>query len=111
MRHVIAVALALSLTACGLIRPQTGEGVSATALPYRASLSRGEDRRDVAVTVRALGASVDDVRESVRFHVTRYCLPTFGASSADWTIDPATGDWAFVQDGETMIFTARCTSR
>ena len=111
MRLVIVAALTLSLTGCGLIRPQTGEGVSATALPYRASLKRGEDKRDVAVTVRAPGASVDDVRESVRFQVTRYCLPTFGASSADWTIDPVTGDWAFVRDGENMIFAARCTSR
>lgn len=111
MRALAVVVLLVSLSGCSLIRPQDGEGVAASALPYRASLKRGEDRRDVSVAVRASGATVEDVRESARFPVTRYCLSTFGGSDADWTIDPATGDWSFSRDGETMIFSARCTSR
>ena len=107
---IIGVAL-LSLSGCSLIRPQDGEGVAAAALPFRAEIQRGEDRRDVAVTVRAAEASVEDVRESARFPVTRYCLSTFGSSAADWTVDPATGDWAFTREGENMVFTARCTNR
>jgi hypothetical protein len=65
----------------------------------------------VAVSVKAPEASVEDVRESARFEVTRYCLSTYGGSAADWTIDPATGDWAFVREGENMVFAARCTTR
>ena len=42
--------------------------------------------------MKAPGASLDDVRESARFEVTRYCLSTYGGSAADWTVDPATGD-------------------
>ena len=38
-----------------------------------------------------------DVRESVRFPVTRYCISAYGGSDADWEIDPATGDWAFTR--------------
>ena len=109
--RVLAIGILLvSLSGCSLIRPQDGEGVAASALPYRASIDRGEDRRDVSVTVRASGATVDEVRESARFPVTRYCLSTFGGSDADWTMDPVTGDWAVSREGETMIFSARCTS-
>lgn len=86
--------------------------MAAVALPYRANLTRGEDRRDVTVTVVRVGAaSLEEVRESARFPVTRYCLSTYGGSEADWTLDPASGDWAFQRDGDSMIFSARCTAR
>ena len=111
VRAALIGVLAVSLAGCSLIRPQTGEGVSASTLPFRASLSRGEDRRDATVTVKAPDATLEDVRESARFQMTRYCLSVFGASDTDWAIDPATGDWAFTRDGENMIFTARCTAR
>lgn len=109
--RLLSLVLVLGLAGCGLIRPIGGEGVSAQNLPYRASLKRGEDRRDLTVRVRAPGATVGQVRESVRFQTTRYCLSTFGGSDAYWAIDPATGDWAFVRAGEDMVFTARCTAR
>ena len=85
--------------------------MAAAALPYKASLVRGEDGRDVTVTVKAGGVSVEDVRESARFPVTRYCISFYGGSDADWDIDPATGDWAFSREGDNMIFSARCTTR
>lgn len=110
-RAVIIGLLVVSLAGCGWFRRGTGEGVAASVLPYKATISRGEDRRDVAVTVRAGGATVSDVRESVRFPVTRYCLSVYGGSDATWQIDPATGDWAFSRDGEDMVFSARCTAR
>ena len=111
MRTVLLGCLIVSLAGCSLIRPQTGEGVAATALPYKASLVRGEDRRDVTVSVKAGGVSVEDVRESARFPVTRYCISAYGGSDADWEIDPATDDWAFTREGDSMIFSARCTTR
>ena len=111
MRTVLLGCLIVSLAGCSLIRPQTGEGVAATALPYRADLVRGEDSRDVTVTVKAPGANIEDVRESVRFPVTRYCIWAFGGSEADWELDPATGDWAFSREGDDIIFSARCTNR
>lgn len=111
MRTILVGCLIVSMAGCSLIRPQTGEGVAASALPYRASLVRGEDRRDVTVTVKAAGASVEDVRESVRFPVTRYCISAYGGSEAEWDIGPSTGDWAFSRDGDNMVFSARCTTR
>ena len=111
MRTLLLSCLIVSLAGCSLIRPQTGEGVAATALPYKASLVRGEDRRDVTVTVKAGGVGVEDVRESARFPVTRYCISAYGGSDADWDVDPATGDWAFSREGDNMIFSARCTTR
>ena len=88
-----------------------GEGSPSVPLDFSARLQRGEDRRDFTVRARAGGATVDQVRESVRFQATRYCLPTFGGSDTDWTIDPATGDWAFTRDGADMVFSGRCTKR
>ena len=111
MRTILVGCVVLSLAGCSLIRPQTGEGVAATALAYKANLARGEDPRDVTVTVKAGGVGVEDVRESVRFPVTRYCISAYGGSDADWELDPATGDWAFYREGDNMIFSARCTTR
>ena len=88
-----------------------GEGSPSAPLEFRARLQRGDDRRDFAVRARAGGATVDQVRESVRFQATRYCLPTFGGSESEWEIDPATDDWAFTRDGSDMIFSGRCIKR
>lgn len=86
-------------------------GASEQGLPFRATLRRGDDRRDFTVNVRAGGVSVGTARESARFPATRYCLESYGGSDVDWTIDPATGDWAFSRDGQSMIFQGRCISR
>ena len=86
-------------------------GAQNAGLPYRASLSRGQDRRNFTVSVRAGGVGVAEARESARFPATRYCIETYGASDIDWLIDPATQDWAFARDGQTMVFQGRCTNR
>lgn len=111
-RWVILGAVALTLSGCGSIRERFfGGGQADRALPYKASLAKGEDRRDFAVRVRAGGASVANVRESVRFQATRYCLTNFGGADARWSINPATGDWAFTRAGEDMVFQGRCVAR
>lgn len=113
-------ALCLSLAGCGVfgdngplgIGRMFGDGGASNAgLPYRASLKRGEDTRNFTVTVVAGGVGVGEARESARYPATRYCIETFGASDMDWTLDPATGDWAFSRDGQDMIFAGRCTAR
>ncbi len=81
------------------------------ALPYRAKLSRADDRRDFVVTVKAGGVGVDAVRESVRFPATRYCLKTYGGSEVEWLINPDTGDWSFAREGASMVFSGRCLAR
>lgn len=110
-RIVLFAVLAFSLSGCSQLWSANGEGVAAQTLPYRASLQRGEDRRDFTVTVRAPGATVGQVRESVRFQATRYCLPTYGSSEAEWSLDQSTDDWAFARAGENMVFTGRCIAR
>ena len=110
---LILACLTLTLAGCASVRERVfgGGSQSAASLPFRASLARGEDRRDFVVRVRAGGATVDDVRESVRFPATRYCLTTFGGSDTRWVTDNATGDWGFSRDGQDMIFTGRCVAR
>ncbi|AZQ68055.1 hypothetical protein EF888_13470 [Silicimonas algicola] len=102
----------LMLPGCGVVRGWfNGSGVAADALPYRARLAKGDDARDLRISVNAPGATVDMVRESVRFEATRYCLETFGGSDAAWVTDPATGDWSATRDGDALVFAARCTAR
>ena len=111
-RWIILGSVTVLLAGCGTIRDRVFGGTqSDRALPFRASLTKGDDRRDIAVRVRAGGVSVADVRESVRFQATRYCLSTFGGADTRWRIDPVTGDWAFTRDGQDMIFQGRCVAR
>lgn len=111
MRHILSFVLVLTISGCGLIRWGDGDGVSATALPFRASLNKGDDRRDMIISVRGGNNGIEAVRETVRFTATRYCLPTFGGSDVDWAIDLATQDWAFSRRGDDMIFSGRCKTR
>ncbi|MDE0694869.1 MAG: hypothetical protein OXH76_03435 [Boseongicola sp.] len=108
------VVLTLSVSGCGEgggIRGFFGGDGSDAGLPYRASLSRAEGPRSFTVSVTASEATVDEVRESARMPATRHCLETYGGSDVNWVTDPASGDWAFVRDGDFMVFSGRCTVR
>ncbi len=114
LKHwIILGSVALILSGCGVRERIFGVGQQADrALPYRTSISKGEDHRNFAVRVEnAGGVSVNDVRESARFGATRYCLSTFGGADARWELNPATGDWAFIRDGSDMVFRGRCVVR
>lgn len=94
-------------TGCGRFSRKTA---SERTLPYASAV---KDQKDgtLVVTVKAGGASLDAVRESARYPVTSHCLTRRGSSDADWTIDPATGDWAYsLDDKGTMTLGARCRS-
>ncbi len=119
-KPLVLGAMCLGLAGCGMfgdngplgIGRMFGDGGAADAgLPFRAKLSRGQDRRNFTVTVRAGGATVPQARESARFPATRYCIETYGASDIDWVIDPASGDWAVSRDSDKMVFAGRCTAR
>ena len=111
MRTLLLLVLASSVASCGLLglRNPAKSAESEVALPFKAKLSRG-DGRAFSVAVSHKGNGLEEVRESVRFEATKYCLLTFGGSDADWKIDPATDDWAFVQDGDKLIFEGECTA-
>jgi len=84
------------------------QAVPEYALPYKAGLKVQDDGL-LLVSVKAPGATVDMVRESVRYQATRHCLVNRGSSVADWVMDPATGDWAYTVDPSgNMNFQARC---
>ncbi len=121
-KSLILGTLVLGLSGCGILGGNGngflgmgklfGDGGSNEAgLPYRASLKRGDDRRNFTVRTDAGGVGVAEARESTRFPATRYCIETYGNSDIDWQIDPATGDWAFSRDGQDMVFQGRCTAR
>jgi hypothetical protein len=90
------------------LNPFSRKAAPEAALPYRAALAREADGV-LRVSVRAEGAGLDAVRESVRYPVTRDCISRRGSSDADWDIDPATGDWAYTADtAGNLTFRARC---
>ncbi|WP_439137172.1 hypothetical protein [Roseicyclus sp.] len=97
------------LAACG---GEFDRGPRGAGLPYDARLSTGETWRDFTILVRAPGVSLADARESARFVATRHCIERTGASSVDWVIDSATGDWFVTRNdaGEPMI-AGRCSAR
>lgn len=99
---LMLVGAVATTTACAR---RTAEEAS---LPYRAALSAQNDGL-LLVSVQAPGATVDMVRESVRYRVTTYCLTNRGSSVADWDLNPTTRDWAYTVDASgTMMFRARC---
>lgn len=113
-RATIGLALLLSLSGCGWIGDtfaRFGGGPNAT-MPYRASVNPGDDPRDLVVTVVAApDVTLDEMRESARFAVTRYCIRSYGSSDADWAFDAASGDWAVTRTERTALLQARCTGR
>lgn len=89
----------------GLARKPQAE----TRLPFAAKATQGAEGRDFTVAVRVPGGvGLADVRESVRHEATRHCLTTRGQSDADWVLDAATGDWAYVVQGDSLVFSGRC---
>lgn len=109
LRWLVAGVLVLATASCGSIQRLRTGASSADALPYNARLSRG-DGRSFTVSVASRGASIDAVRESVRFPATRHCMTRFGASDAVWRTD-AGGEWLAVSDGSRLRFAGRCTAR
>lgn len=105
--------LALALSACGAVRNVVnGNPNDAVDLPFRAQLSTGETRRDVIVTVRAGGATLDDARESARYPATRHCVDRYGRSDVNWVLDPATGDWAVTRsENGDLTVSGQCDAR
>lgn len=111
LRLALIISLILSVASCGRlgIGNASKRADTENALPFKAKLSKGEGRA-FSVSVVHEGNGVDEVRESVRFEATKYCLLTFGGSDARWNTDPATQDWAFTQDGKSLIFNGECTA-
>ncbi len=113
--HVVGAGLTVVMlvSSCGWAdRWQNRNAATSVGLPFNARLDTGETRGDFTVVVPAEGASLADARESARYPATRHCIELTGFSEAEWTLDPATGDWAYTQteDGD-LIVTGRCSGR
>jgi len=112
IRLLFVTSLVLVVASCAqLSRDKSRNATSERTLPFKAKLSSGEDKRDVAIAVVNKGAGVEEVRESVRFEATKYCLLNYGGSDAEWQVSSVSEDWAFTQDGDKLVFNARCIAR
>ena len=112
IRLLLIISLVFATASCSrLSRDKSRNAASERELPFKAKLSTGEDKRDITISVANKGAGVEAVRESVRFEATKYCLLNYGGSDADWRMSSVSEDWAFTQDGDKLVFNARCTAR
>lgn len=111
LRGLLIISLALAVASCGRlgIGNASKRAETENQLPFKAKLSKGEGRA-FSVAVKNKGAGVAQVRESVRFEATKYCLLTFGGSDSEWQMSAASQDWAFAQDGDELIFNGTCTA-
>lgn len=109
LRLAVAIGLVSTVSACGAWRDPGPRGVG---LPFDVRLSEGETARDFTILVQAPGATLAQARESARYEVTRHCIELSGFSTVEWTLDPASGDWAVSRtaDGEPIV-SGRCAQR
>jgi hypothetical protein len=110
MRRSIAALLVgvVVVAACGnSVAERRAAAEGATGYRAKASGERGAPKV-VTVAVRNEGAGLAEVREAVRHEAVRYCLTERGLSEHEFETDPATGDWAFTQAGDTLVFRAAC---
>lgn len=116
IRAVILTTVCVALSGCGFLGIGQKSGSKRAApeaeLPFRAKTLKVEgDILNFSVAVVNNGEGVEAVRESVRFQGTQHCLYNNGSTDIVWQSDEETGDWAFVQDGDTLVFQGRCVGR
>lgn len=120
IKPIVALVVCTALAGCGGFNEFSGIGsktggkraTTENELPFKAKLTKdAEDAANFSVSVAHNGEGVDAVRESVRFEGTKYCLFTNGSSDVQWAIDDVSQDWAFVQDGDALVFSGRCVGR
>jgi hypothetical protein len=109
LRLAMALGLVAGVSACSSWGDPGPRGVG---LPFDVRLSEGETARDFSILVQAPGATLAQARESARYEATRHCIELSGFSTVEWTLDPATGDWAVfrTEDGEPIV-SGRCAQR
>ena len=103
----------VGLFGCGSINPYfKGFKVKPTEpLPYKTNLSSQKNAEEFVVSVKNKEQGIEEVRESVRFEATKYCLLYFGTSDINWKISQITQDWAFDSNSEKLIFSGQCEVR
>ncbi len=121
--RVLCLALAVAgVSSCGMFRGgketveisgDDGDPASEEVRRVRvqASLDRGQDRRDFAVTVSPFAAIAEQALESGRYKATVYCLKAYGGSDIAWTIGPDQPVEELSVQGDSVTLQGRCTQR
>ncbi|PZX17634.1 hypothetical protein LX81_01359 [Palleronia aestuarii] len=115
--RLLLLVLIVAISGCDRLptglRSAFGAALPQEALPYRATLRR-DGRRDpnFTVLVNAGGAGLAQIRESVRYPGTVYCLRTFGTSEITWQAVGSPENWVGVPAGSgRLAFRGRCNFR
>ncbi len=105
---IIGFLVGLTLAGCG----RTEDDTRRIRMPFKAKLAKMETPGSFQVLVVARGAGLSQIRESVRYPATVYCLRQFGTSNILWQTSPATGDWAMSRGrDDRLVFQGKCQTR
>jgi len=80
-------------------------------LPYKATLKVDKNSVSFIIKVKNKQQKLSDVKESVRFEATKYCLIKYGNSNVVWSIDKNTGDWRIERTSKDLSFFGKCEVR
>ena len=84
---------------------------SSQDLPYKATLKVWKKSDSFSIKVKNKGQDIIEVRESVRFEATKYCLIKFGNSEVNWLMNASTGDWKYQSTPKQLTFFGKCEVR
>ena len=113
LRPLLACAVIGALVACtGADEEGNPRRPSFEGIVFKARLSaEREDKRAFVITVSPASANPGAALEAGRYESVKYCLLSFGASAADWTVGPDTPvDQLRIVD-DTITLSGRCTER
>ncbi|KAF0674864.1 hypothetical protein [Profundibacterium mesophilum] len=111
---IAGLAMLLTLPGCGLLNridlfAPTGE--PETPLPFEARLARSDsDPRAFTVRAEGAGATLAQVRESLRYPATSFCLLNYGTTNIAWR-QGAAGEWTLERRGRDLLAAGRCEDR
>ena len=123
LARMLCLALAVAtVSSCGLFRGSKetvevrNEGVEPGTVEVRrvrvrASLDKGNDKRDFTVSVSPFASASEQALEAAYYKAASYCLKTYGGSDIAWTVGPDQPvDELPVMD-DTVTLEGRCAQR
>ncbi|MCP3969645.1 MAG: hypothetical protein GY717_04890 [Rhodobacteraceae bacterium] len=120
IRLILILALAIGVSSCGKIQNTFGIGgagakgkrnVVINDRRFRTSISPGEDRRDITITVKPVSVDPAAALEAGRYKATVYCLRSYGGSDTEWSAGPDQPIEQLGVSGDTVTLRGRCTQR
>ncbi len=105
LRAALMVTLCVAVAGCNARRDQ----LAFDGQYYRSKASKVDgDRRQIAVTVRPVSASIEGAQEAGRYEATKYCIENYGSSAVEWVVGPDQDPDSYTLDGDNLVLRGAC---